>query len=110
MGGPSQDGFYLSKGHRYRLRLHFRSDGAVPVRASLHGDGTSIAETISLGEGSQEWKSAEATFAARQSSVNATLTIEFQGPGTLWLDRIYLIDENAVLGIGGLMWSLRSPR
>jgi alpha-N-arabinofuranosidase len=97
--GISQDGFYLTEGHRYRLRLHLRSEGRVPVRASLHGDGASIAQPISLGVGSQEWKGAEAIFTAGQSSMNATLSIEFQGPGTLWLDRIYLIDEDAVLGI-----------
>ena len=30
---------------------------------------------------------------------NATLTIDFEGPGTLWLDRVYLIGSDAVLGI-----------
>jgi alpha-N-arabinofuranosidase len=30
---------------------------------------------------------------------NATLTIDFEGPGTLWLDRIYLIGSDAVLGL-----------
>lgn len=30
---------------------------------------------------------------------NATLTLEFEGPGTLWLDRVYLFDSNAVLGL-----------
>jgi alpha-L-arabinofuranosidase len=97
--GISQDGFYFTQGRRYRLRLHFRSDGNVQVRASLHGDGGSVAAPISLGSRSTEWKGVEAVFAARRSSSNATLTIEFQGPGSLWLDRVYLIDENAVLGI-----------
>jgi alpha-L-arabinofuranosidase len=97
--GISQDGFYFTQGHRYRLRLHLRSTGNVQVRASLHGDGGSVAATISLGSGSTEWKGVDAVFAASKSSSNATLTIEFQGPGSLWLDRVYLIDENAVLGI-----------
>ena len=36
---------------------------------------------------------------ATRDAQNATLNIEFEGPGTLWLDRIYLIEEDAVLGI-----------
>ncbi len=97
--GISQDGFYVSQLHRYRLRLHLRSEGSVQARASLHGDGTTLAEPVSLGPGSPVWKGVDVTLTARRSSPNATLTIEFQGPGVLWLDRIYLIDEAAVLGI-----------
>jgi alpha-N-arabinofuranosidase len=97
--GISQDGFYLGQGHRYRLRLHLRSEGNVEVRASLHGDGGGIAEAVSLGSGSAAWKGADVILTARKSSTNGTLTIEFRGPGTLWLDRVYLIDEEAVLGI-----------
>ena len=97
--GISQDGFYLESGHSYRLKLHMRSEGNVKVRASLHGDGLVIAPTVSLGGGSQEWRAAEVLLTARRSAQNATLTIEFEGPGTLWLDRVYLIDTNAVLGL-----------
>ncbi len=97
--GISQDGFYLEGGHSYRLKLHLRGDANVRVRASLHGDGRMIASPVSLGRGSPEWRGAEALLTAGRSAQNATLTIEFEGPGTLWLDRIYLIDANAVLGL-----------
>jgi alpha-N-arabinofuranosidase len=97
--GISQDGFYLESGHSYRLRLHMRGAGNVAVRASLHGDGEVIAGPISLGSAGETWGSAEVALLARRSSKNATLTIEFEGPGTLWLDRVYLIDKDAVLGI-----------
>lgn len=97
--GLSQDGFYLEQGHRYRLRLHLRSEGNVEVRASLHGDGGSIAAPVSLGAGSLNWRGADVVLTARRPSSNGTLTIEFRGTGTLWLDRVYLIDEQAVLGI-----------
>ena len=97
--GISQDGFYLERGHSYRLRLHLRSDASVRVRASLHGDGETIAAPVSLGRGSSEWRGADVLLTARRSAQNATLTIEFEGPGTLWLDRVYLIDTNAVLGL-----------
>jgi hypothetical protein len=97
--GISQDGFYSETGHSYRLRLHLRSKGTVQVRASLHGDRHIIAGPVSLGEGSPSWRAADAILQANSASRDATLTIEFTGPGTLWLDRIYLINQNAVLGI-----------
>ena len=76
-----------------------RSQGNVSVRALLHGRGGLLADRKSLGEAPQEWKSASAEFRPTTDADNATLTIEFDGPGTLWLDRIYLIGEDAVLGI-----------
>jgi alpha-N-arabinofuranosidase len=97
--GISQDGFYLEDGHSYRLRLHLRSDGNVRVRAALHGNGGMIAGPVSLGRGTADWRAAEVLLTAKRSVQNATLTIEFEGPGTLWLDRVYLIDKDAVLGL-----------
>ena len=97
--GISQDGFYLDANHTYRLRLHMRGAGNIPVRASLHGDGEVIAGPVSLGRAKVEWASAEILLTARRTAKNATLTIEFEGPGTLWLDRVYLIDSKAVLGL-----------
>jgi alpha-L-arabinofuranosidase len=97
--GISQDGFVLESGHSYRLRLHMRSEGEVPVRASLHGDGRMLAGPVSIRPGSTEWKAAEILLTPTRAARNATLTIEFEGPGTLWIDRVYLIDANAVLGL-----------
>ncbi|MGH7866679.1 MAG: hypothetical protein ACREP9_03360, partial [Candidatus Dormibacteraceae bacterium] len=97
--GISQDGFYLTKGLGYRLHLHMRSIGNVEVWASLGGGGGLIAGPVSLGRAGAGWQGAEAFLRANRTIRNATLTIEFQGPGTLWLDRVYLIGEDAVLGL-----------
>ncbi len=97
--GISQDGFYLEAGHSYRLKLHLRSDANVQVRASLHGDGRMIAGPVSIGRGTADWRGTEVLLTAKRTVQNATLTIEFEGPGALWLDRVYLIDTNAVLGL-----------
>lgn len=97
--GISQDGFYLDARHSYRLRLHMRSEGNVPVRVSLHGDGGMIAGPVSLGRAPLDWSGANGLLTAKRSTHNATLTIEFEGPGKLWLDRVYLIDTGAVLGL-----------
>jgi|SRR5579875_3792975 len=97
--GISQDGFYLRQGVSYRLRLHLRSEGHVCVWASLHGSGHMVAGPIFLGRATETWRVAEGELQATQTINNATLTIDFEGPGTLWLDRVYLIGSDAVLGI-----------
>lgn len=97
--GLSQDGFYLKQGVTYKLRLHMRSDHAVQVRASLHGGGVTIAGPVALGRAGEQWTAAEAELRATGTTDNATLTIDFEGPGALWLDRVYLIGSDAVLGI-----------
>ena len=79
--------------------MHVRSQGTVTLRASLHGEGGAVAGPVSLGSGSSDWAAAEALLTAKRTIHNATLTIEFEGPGTLWIDRVYLIDKDAVLGI-----------
>lgn len=97
--GISQDGFYLKKGVSYKLRLHMRSDRGVQVRASLHGEGGTIAAPVMLGRAGADWTSADVELKATRTVENATLTIDFEGPGTVWLDRVYLIGSDAVLGI-----------
>ena len=97
--GISQDGFYLKQGVSYKLRLHMRGEGNVPVWASLHGGGRVIAGPVLLGHAGENWAAAEAELRADRTTDNATLTIDFEGPGALWLDRVYLIGSDAVLGI-----------
>ncbi len=97
--GISQDGFYLKQGVSYKLRLHMRGEGNAPVWASLHGGSRVIAGPVPLGRAGEKWAAAEAELRADRTTDNATLTIEFEGPGSLWLDRVYLIGSDAVLGI-----------
>jgi alpha-L-arabinofuranosidase len=97
--GISQDCFYLKKGLTYQLKLHMRGERNVLVQASLSGGAGSVAAPVSLGHAGPQWAEAGAEFRATQDLDCATLTIDFEGPGILWLDRIYLIGEDAVLGI-----------
>jgi alpha-N-arabinofuranosidase len=89
----------LKEGLGYRLHLHMRSEGHLEVWASLRAAGSVVAGPVSLGRSGEAWQAAEATLTASRTVPNATLNIEFEGPGTLWLDRIYLIGEDAVLGV-----------
>jgi alpha-N-arabinofuranosidase len=97
--GISQDGFYLRQGLSYKLHLHMRGVGNVPVWASLHGGGRLIAGPVLLGRTREKWSATEAVLFSNRTIENATLTLDFEGPGTLWLDRVYLIGSDAVLGI-----------
>ncbi len=97
--GISQAGFSLEQGRGYTLRLHARSAAPTGLRARLHGGGGPAAPAADLGRSGLEWKPFEARFKAGRTLDNATLTIEFEGPGTVWLDRISLISEDAVLGL-----------
>ena len=97
--GISQDGFCLKEGVAYRLRLHMRGEGNAPAWASLHGDGGMAAGPEPLGRTSETWTPVDVKLRAAKSIENATLTIECEGPGAVWLDRVYLIGEDAVLGL-----------
>ncbi len=97
--GIAQNGFYLREGVSYRLRLHMRGEGAPAVRATLHGGGAIVAGPVELGRTGPEWQPADVRLRALRSIDDATLTIDFEGPATLWLDRVYLIGEDAVLGL-----------
>ncbi|MGA3040842.1 MAG: alpha-L-arabinofuranosidase C-terminal domain-containing protein [Bryobacteraceae bacterium] len=97
--GIAQDGFYTQAGMRYRLRLHMKGIGTVPVRAVLRDAQGNVAPPVALGRAAAQWQPAEAVLAATRRSDHATLAIDFEGPGTLWLDRVYLIGADAIEGV-----------
>jgi alpha-N-arabinofuranosidase len=97
--GISQDGFYLKQGTGYRLHLHMKGVGRPRVWVSLRGAGGVVAGPVLINRAEDNWQSAEVLLRANRTIDNATLTIEFEGPGTLNLDRIYLIGEDAALGL-----------
>ncbi len=97
--GISQDGFFTRAGVAYKLRLHMKSRGNVPVWAWLREGDQPLSKPILLGRAGADWGAAETRLVAARAAGNATLTILFEGSGTLWLDQVYLIGEDAVLGI-----------
>lgn len=96
--GVSQDGFQLRQGRSYALRLHARASGRASLRASLHGEGGAAGAPIEMGEPRSEWTLCAGVLRASRSLENATLTLDFEGPGTVWLDRVSLIGDDAILG------------
>jgi len=96
--GIAQDGFYLVSGVRYRLRLHLKGTAGA-VRAVLRDAQGFVAPPAGLGQAAGDWQPREVVLTAGRDSASATLAIDFEGAGTLWLDRVYLIGEDAVQGL-----------
>jgi alpha-L-arabinofuranosidase len=99
--GISQDGIYLESGKPLVLRLHLRGEApagkTLRAAARLGGPGQALASG-SLGEVGSEWRLHQLRLSPAAAARDATLTIEFQGPGTLWLDRVSLVGEDAAPG------------
>ena len=96
--GIAQDGFYLQSGLRYRLRLHLKGTASA-VRAVLRDAQGPVAPPADLGHVADAWQPREVVLTAGRNSASATLAIDFEGAGTLWLDRVTLIGEDAVQGL-----------
>jgi len=93
----AQDGIAVERGLTCNFACYFKESGLkAPVRVRLHHEGTVYA-SCEL-QTSDAWKKYHARLVPSQTDANATLTIEFRGPGTLWLDNASLMPENAVGG------------
>jgi alpha-N-arabinofuranosidase len=67
-----------------------------PVQVRVHHEGRDYAEcSFTPGD---TWKKYSARLAFRSDDPNATLSITFHGPGTLWLDNASLMPENTIGG------------
>ncbi len=95
--GISQGGKFAGRDRPLKCSLHLRSQGLDgPVRVTLWGEGQTYA-TAEFQPG-PEWQKFEATLTPSGSDANATLTISFRGPGTLWIDQVSLLPTDHVFG------------
>ncbi|MFC1596357.1 alpha-L-arabinofuranosidase C-terminal domain-containing protein [Planctomycetota bacterium] len=95
--GISQGGKFVCRGQPLKCSLHLRSQGlGGPVRVTLWGEGRTY-DTAEFRPG-PEWQKFEATLTPTESDANATLTISFRGPGTLWIDQVSLLPSDHVFG------------
>jgi alpha-N-arabinofuranosidase len=93
----AQDGIALEQGLGCDFTCYAKQSGLNgPVRVRLHHEGT-VNASCEL-EPSSEWRKYRARLVPSRTDANATLTIEFRGPGTLWLDNASLMPENAIGG------------
>jgi alpha-N-arabinofuranosidase len=95
--GVSQAGKSIKAGEPIRCRMSLRSSGLQsPVEVSLWGQGRTYASAELRPD--EQWKRYEALLAPAQTDLDATFTIAFRGPGTLWIDQVSLMPEDNVFG------------
>jgi alpha-N-arabinofuranosidase len=95
--GIAQDGIAVEGGQACRFSCYLRQQGVQGrVRVRLHHEGQELAACEF--EPSASWKKFVARLVPSAGHANATLTISFRGPGTLWLDNASLMPEDSVGG------------
>jgi hypothetical protein len=95
--GLSQDGLFVERGGTCHFTCWLRAENlASPVRVRLHRENEVFA-ACEFQPGS-EWKKYSARLVPSAREVNATLTIQFRGPGTWWLDNVSLMPEDTIGG------------
>ncbi len=95
--GISQDGIFVERAKACLFTCYLRQKGLRdPVQVRLHQEDKVYASCTF--EPTGEWKKYRARLIPVATDVNATLTIAFRGPGTLWLDNASLLPEETVGG------------
>jgi alpha-N-arabinofuranosidase len=95
--GICQDGLAVAKDQPCVLTIFLRQDGIKePVRVRVYREGKEFAACGFKPTGT--WKKSRARLAFSGTDANATLSITFRGPGTLWLDNASLMPEKTVGG------------
>ena len=95
--GLSQDGISIQKDQPLELSCYLRQVGiAGPIEVRLHHEASTYASCTF--EPGADWKKFRATLVSNQTDDNATLSIKFRGPGTLWLDNASLAPRETAGG------------
>lgn len=95
--GVSQDGIAVERGKACTFSCYLRQKGIQkPVHVRLYHQGHPLAGCEFQAE--SEWKKLSTKLIPSETNANATLSIEFSGPGTLWLDNVSLMPEDNVGG------------
>jgi alpha-N-arabinofuranosidase len=95
--GIAQDGIAVAPDQPCVFSCYFKQLGITgPVTVRVHRDGKELA-SIEF-QPTDKWKKYTAKLTTRGTETNATLSITFRGPGTLWLDNASLMPEKTVAG------------
>ncbi|MDE2125023.1 MAG: hypothetical protein KGJ62_00350 [Armatimonadetes bacterium] len=95
--GIAQDGVAVNRRIPCKFHIWLRADGVSgPVMVRLHRGPRLLAECHFTP--TTKWARYAATLSAAATTNDATLSIEFRGPGTLWLDSASLTPTDAILG------------
>jgi alpha-L-arabinofuranosidase len=95
--GIAQDGIFVERGKPCVFSCFLRQERVRgPVRVRLHHEGNVYA-TCAFHPTAQ-WQKYSARLSPTRRDTAATLTIDFRGPGTLWLDNASLMPVDTVGG------------
>ena len=95
--GISQDGKYVKQGEKLKLSLYLRAqDVTRPVQVKLWGHGGTYVAAEFKPTG--QWQRYEAVLSPTDTDTQATLSILFGGPGTIWIDQVSLTPVDSVFG------------
>lgn len=95
--GISQDGIAVDPSHPCRFTGYFRQQGLHgPVTVRLHHESDTIASVQF--EPTGQWGKFEGRLLPMSANDNSTIEIAFTGPGTLWIDDVSLMPEDAIGG------------
>lgn len=95
--GIAQDGLFVEGGKGYCLSVYLRQKGVQgPLWARLQCRGRVLAEAGF--RPAPEWRKYTARLMPSQATSDATLALEFRGPGTVWIDQVSLMPEESVGG------------
>ena len=95
--GLAQDGLFLEAKAACDFKCWLRAEGLRgPVRVRLHRENEVLA-SCEFRPGSS-WQRFSARLTPVRGEANATLTLDFKGPGHLWLDNVSLMPVDTVGG------------
>ncbi len=95
--GISQGGKFVKAGEVLRCVLHLRGEEVShAVQVALWGRGKTYASAEF--RPTRRWARYEATLTPTETDNQATLTISFRGPGSLWIDQVSVMPVNSVHG------------
>jgi alpha-N-arabinofuranosidase len=95
--GIAQDGLAIARNQPCTFSCYLRQEGLKePVTVRVHRDATEYAACTFRPEAG--WKKFRARLAFSGDDRDATLSITFRGPGTVWLDNASLMPEYTVGG------------
>jgi dipeptidyl aminopeptidase/acylaminoacyl peptidase/alpha-L-arabinofuranosidase len=95
--GIAQDGIAIDRGKACVFSCWLRQEGLQgPVKIRLHHEGT--VHAAHEFRPTEKWVKYSARLVPSAGDTNATLTIEFRGPGTLWIDNASLMPEDNIGG------------
>jgi len=95
--GISQDGISVVRGQPCDFKVWLRARGLHgPVRVRLHQQTTVYAKAEF--QPTDQWQKFSVKLVPSATDTNATLTLDFRGPGTLWFDNASLMPLDTVGG------------